>query len=70
MNYFLRVLSGVRLKKMFKVIDRVHEKCGQNRVYTFFDILNCARKYGAGYYDYLIFGFYDINAKQRYTYMT
>lgn len=70
MNYFLRVLSGVRLKKMFKVIDRVHEKCGQNRVYTFFDILNCAKKYGAGYYDYLIFGFYDMNAKQRDTYMT
>ncbi len=69
-GYLLRVLSGVRLKKMFKVIDRVHEKCGQNRVYTFFDILNCAAKYGAGYYDYLIFGFYDMNGKQRNTYMT
>ncbi len=69
-GYFFRVLSGVRLKKFFNVINRVHEKCGQNRLYTFFDILKCARKYGAGYHDYIIFGFYDMNAEQRDTYMT
>ena len=69
-GYFFRVLSGVRLKKFFRVINRVHEKCGQNRIYTFFDILKCARKYGSGYYDYLIFGFYDMNSEQRDTYMT
>lgn len=69
-GYFLRVLSGVRPKKLFDVINRVHKKCGQNRIFTFFDILKCARKYGAGYHDYIIFGFYDLNDEQRNTYMT
>ncbi|MBQ9167024.1 MAG: carboxylate--amine ligase [Oscillospiraceae bacterium] len=70
LRYICRVLFGASFKKLFQVINRVHEKCGQNKIYTFFDILNCAVRYGAGYYDYLIFAFYDMNAKQRATYMT
>ncbi len=70
LRYVFRVLFGASFKKLFVVIDRVHEKSGQNKLYTFFDILNCAIRYGAGYYDYLIFAFYNMNAKQRDTYMT
>ncbi|NMP36678.1 MAG: carboxylate--amine ligase [Clostridiales bacterium] len=69
-KYIMRVVSGVRVKKMFAAIDAVHEKSGQNKIYTFFDMLRCAPKYGAGYYDYLHFGFYDLNAAQRETFMT
>ena len=69
-QYIFRVLRGASFKKLFSVIDRVHEKSGQNRVYTFFDMINCALRYGAGYHDYLIFAFWDMNHKQRNTYLT
>lgn len=69
-SYIFRVLRGSSFQKMARVIDRVHEKSGQNRVYTFFDMINCSLRYGAGYHDYLIFGFWDMNHRQRNTYLT
>ena len=47
-GYVARVLTGVRFKKMNHMIDVVHQKCGQNNVRTFFDMLWCAVRYGAG----------------------
>ena len=38
-GYVARVLTGVRFKKMNHMIDVVHQKCGQNKVRTFFDML-------------------------------
>ena len=69
-KYFFRILSGVRFKKLSNVIDRVQQRCGKSKVFIFFDILVCAMRYGAGYHDYLIFAFYNMNAKQRKTYVT
>ena len=56
LSYLARVMSGVRLKKMNQMIDVVHDKCGQNKVKTFFDMCWCGARYGAGYYDYVMFG--------------
>ena len=69
-RYIFRILIGSSFKRLHHVIGRVKEKSGQNRIYTFFDMLVCAIRYGAGYHDYLIFGFWAMNAKQRDTYMT
>ena len=69
-KYIARVLTGVRWKKLSHMLNVVHDKCGQSRVHTFFDILWCAARYGAGYYDYVMYGFYDLNGKQRDTYLT
>ena len=69
-SYLARVMSGVRLKKMNQMIDIVHDKCGQNKVKTFFDMCWCGARYGAGYYDYVMFGFYNMNGRQRDTYLT
>lgn len=68
--YILRVLSGARFKKLGTVISRVQERTGKSKIYILFDILVCAVKYGAGYNDYIIFAFYDMNAAQRKTYVT
>ncbi len=65
-----RILGGASLGKMKECIDRVHEKSGKNKIAAFFDIAQCSLRYGAGYYDYLIFEFYNMNSKQRKTYMT
>ena len=69
-KYLFRILSGVRLKKLTNVIGRVQERCGKSKIFIFFDMLVCAVRYGAGYHDYLIFAFYNMNAKQRKTYVT
>ncbi|MBQ9273088.1 MAG: hypothetical protein IJ227_05165 [Mogibacterium sp.] len=69
-GYITRVISGVRFDKMNKTLEVVKEKSGQSKARTFFDMLWCAARYGAGYYDYTMFGFYDMNGKQRDTYLT
>lgn len=69
-KYIARVLSGIRFEKFNYVMEKVKDKCGQSKVKTFFDVLWCAARYGAGYYDYVMFGFYDMNGKQRDTYLT
>jgi len=68
--YVCHVLRGASLKKLSNVIDRAHEKSGKSKTALFFDIVDCAVKYGAGYYDYLIFAFYDMTPTQRATYVT
>ena len=69
-GYLTRVLSGVRFKKMQSAINEVYDKSGKNKIATFFDMIGCGIKYGAGYNDYIIFEFYNMNAKQRKTYLT
>lgn len=69
-KYIARILTGVRFKKMHQMLDIVAEKCGQNKLVTFFDMVQCVIRYGAGYYDYVMFGFYDMTAAQRDTYLT
>lgn len=70
MKYFFRVLGGASFKKMGKAIDTVHEKSGKSKFTTFFDMLGCSMKYGAGYNDYIIFEFYKMKGWQRRTYLT
>lgn len=69
-GYIKRVLGGASFKKMQDAINVVHEKSGKSKFITFFDMLGCSLKYGAGYNDYIIFEFYKIKAKQRKTYLT
>ena len=69
-KYLTRVLTNARFKKMFEKIDAIHEKTGKNKAYLFFDMLGCALKYGAGYNDYIIFEYYNMNAAERKTYLT
>ncbi|MDR2620298.1 MAG: hypothetical protein LBC29_04175 [Propionibacteriaceae bacterium] len=70
LKYFARVASGVRYSKFKAMLDCCHEKSGRSRVAMSFDILLSAALFGAGYYDYAIFGFYDIDYRHRATYIT
>ena len=69
-SYLMRVFRGARLKHMNEVIDQVHEKTGKGKVGLFFDIIQCAVRYGAGYHDYAIFAFYNMDHPHRKTYIT
>ncbi len=68
--YVFKILGHSSFKKMNAAINTVHERSGKNKVSTFFDMLYCAKKFGAGYYDYQIFAFYDMDNKHRSTYVT
>lgn len=70
LRYYWRVLTGMRLKKMMEALEVCRQKSGRSKFVMFFDMLWCMLAYGAGYYDYKIFGFYDLTAKQRATYVT
>ena len=70
LGYIKRVLGGASFRKMQDAINVVHQKSGKNKLATFFDMLGCSIRYGAGYNDYIIFEFYKIKAKQRKTYLT
>ena len=69
-KYITRVLRGVRFEKLNYVMGVVKQKSGHSKARTFCDILWCAARYGAGYYDYVMFGFYAMNGRQRDTYLT
>ena len=56
LGYLGRILGGASFKRMKHTIDEVHEKSGKNKVATFFDMIGCGIKYGAGYNDYNILG--------------
>lgn len=69
-RYISRVLRGMRFDKMKTMLTVVKEKSGHSKARTFADMLWCGVRYGAGYYDYTMFGFYDMKGKQRDTYLT
>lgn len=57
-------------KNFFNTIQKIHKRSGKNSIYLFFDIIICSIKYMAGYTDYFLFYFEELNSKQRSTYIT
>ncbi len=69
-KYITRVIRGMRFDKMKQMLQVVKDKSGHSKTRTFCSMLWCGLRYGAGYYDYVMFGFYDMNGRQRNTYLT
>ncbi len=69
-KYILNRLSKMDYKEMFKKIDEIHDKTNKSKVAIFFDMEECARKYGAGYMDYNLFEMYNLTNDERDTYIT
>lgn len=70
LKYIFHCILHMDYKSLFDTVKTVHEVSGKNRIWLFFDIIKCGFKYGAGYKDYLLCAFYDLNDKQRATYVT
>lgn len=70
LKYRLHILTGVRRKKIRECVDRSHALCGQPKARLFWDMLWCALRYGSGFYDYMMYGFFDRTAAERDTYLT
>ncbi len=69
-QYITRVIRGMRFDKLKKMLDIVKQKSGHSKARTFCSMVWCGLRYGAGYYDYVMFGFYNMNGRQRNTYLT
>lgn len=69
-QYYLRVFRQASFSKFFKVVKTASERSGRSRIFCFFDILRCMKKFQAGYNDYVIFQWWNLTDEQRDTYMT
>ena len=69
-GYIKRILGGVRLEELKKSLNKAKERSGKPKPLLFVDMLWCFVRYGAGYHDYVMFGFYDMDGKHRDTYVT
>ena len=70
LKYYWRRISHIDLSHLRSALDKVQEKTGRSRAGILLDMTGCFLKYGAGYYDYLIFALYDRTPAQRKTYFT
>lgn len=69
-RYLLRVFTGVRPRAMWECLSQAREKSGKSRAVLFPDMLWCLMRYGAGYHDYLMFQFFNMDGAHRKTYVT
>lgn len=69
-KYIISRLSKMDYKAMLNKVNTVHEKTKKSRISIFFDMAECAKKYGAGYMDYDLFEMYNLTDEQRNTYIT
>lgn len=69
-SYIIRCIAGMDYANLFRTVGRVHKKSGKGRIALAVDIVRCGLKYGAGYTDYELNAWYDLNAEQRKTYIT
>lgn len=69
-KYLFKRIMAMDYKRMFSVAKDVSKKSHKMYVYILCDIIICGIKYGAGYLDYQLFEMYNLNAKQRKTYLT
>lgn len=68
---FFRRLRGMSLKKMWRIVQQVHQESKKASILIFLDMVYCAVVYGVGYQDYQVFGFAHIHGKKnRKTFMT
>lgn len=68
--YLIKRILKMDYKGLFKTVNSVHKKSGIGRTKLFFDVVKCGLKYGAGYRDYELCEWWNLNDSQRATYVT
>ncbi len=69
-SYLFKRLCTMNYKSMFDRVNTVKKKCNKSKFTIFCDMVWCGIRYGAGYVDYDVIGFYKLNSKQRKTMLT
>ncbi len=68
--YKIKCFKSGTIKSIFNIVGKIHNKTHKCRLFLLIDIVFCSVKYGAGPYDYQEFEFYNLNSKERKTYLT
>lgn len=66
---FLRI-KKMDFKNMVKQASIISKRIKKPVLFIFFDMIWCGFRYMAGYMDYVVFEFYNLNGKQRKTHVT
>ncbi len=69
-KYLIRRICEMDFKNMIAQAKIVKQRTKRPVFITLIDMIWCGFKYLAGYMDYVVFEFYDLNAKQRRTQVT
>lgn len=69
-QYRFRLIKEASFKKLNDVLSECSKRTGKSKAAMLRGILHCFRKFGAGYYDYMIYHFYEKTDAQLETYMT
>lgn len=69
-GYIFRCIRNMNYGAMLNTVGDIHKKTGKNRIGLFCDIVYCGLKYGAGYKDYALCEWWNLNSAQRATYIT
>lgn len=69
-KYLLKRIIQLDYKNMFRIAKKISKKTNKNYIGIILDMVRCGLKYQAGYYDYQEFEFYNLNKKERETYLT
>lgn len=69
-GYYFERLVHMDHSAMFKAVKEVHRRSGKKSLFIFFDMIGCSIKYQAGYMDYKVFYFENLNKKQRASFVT
>lgn len=67
--FLTRAKSG-SVRRMLTYTGLSAKEAGRNPIPVFFDVVWCIFHYGVGYQDYRVFGFANLNARQRKTFFT
>ena len=68
--YLVKRILKMDYKGLFSTVKAVHKKSGIGCIKLCFDIIKCGLKYGAGYKDYQLCEWWNLNDAQRSTYVT
>ena len=68
--YLAKRICNMNFNSMFERVNIVKDKTNKPKWRIFLDMVWCGVRYGAGYVDYDVIGFYKLNHKQRKTMLT
>ena len=69
-NFILNRIINVDYIQMYKTAKTIHKKINRPTFVIFLDMIYSGLKYQAGYIDYYEMGLYNLNKKQRETFIT
>lgn len=69
MKYILKRILKMDYKNFFSTINKIKKDSGKSKITIFFDLVFTCLKYKAGYMDYYLLKMYEMNEKEKSTYL-